>query len=343
MNYSRILRRAVIGGGVGLWVVKDHMKVAEAREQTCLTVFKNYASVVEEGGEVLYMTVDDFVRSLLRKRNIEALPAKATDDIAALFKDVDSNSDGLLSFQEYSLFMTLLTNSRHDIEQCFRMFDFDQSNTIEMEEFKSMVIALSNDPTVQYTWEGGLTEKFFKNKKSLTFNEFYRFVEELKLQVMKAEFHAFNATETGTVESLTRLLFGPYLPPEIAPNRDRIQSHDRRGRTIHLRNWVTFNELFLAADDLQEAFDVYKRSGQAIKKQDFIRATTASAPHINLTRREVEAIFLIFGRPDGTLNDKDFIQTMLNKRSWGLQTTDRAEPRRNFAQTFLNCVTTGNA
>eukprot|EP01064_Diplonema_japonicum_P034858 TRINITY_DN735_c3_g1_i1.p1 TRINITY_DN735_c3_g1~~TRINITY_DN735_c3_g1_i1.p1 ORF type:complete len:361 (+),score=76.60 TRINITY_DN735_c3_g1_i1:50-1084(+) len=343
--FGRIPRRIAMGG-LGLaagaaWHGNEW--TASARELTCLSAFTAYAN--EEVDGVKYMKVDDFVRSLLKKRNIEALPTKATKDIEALFKDVDSNSDGLLSFQEYSLFMTLLTNCKDDIENCFRMFDFDQSNTVEIEEFKSMVHALGNDPTVAYSWEGGLIEKFFGKKKSLTFNEFYAFVEDLKKQVMKAEFHAFNATETGTYESFMRLMLGgSELPDELSHNHAIIQAADRRGGVATLQSWITLNELFLHADTLGEAFDMFKKSGRPIKKPDFIRAVTAAAPScVPLSRKEVEIIFLIFAEPEGHLNDAALISTMKTKRAWGLRTTDRQEPRRNFPQTLFHCLSTNNA
>eukprot|EP00659_Diplonema_papillatum_P020575 gene20575-31687_t len=326
---------------VGAFVSVGGAKFVLASETTCLSVFKQYASLEKEGEKM--MSVEDFIRSLLRRRVLATVSANATKDVEQLFRQVDANSDGLLSFQEYSLFMTLLTNRKEDIEWCFRMFDFNKSLKVEIDEFKAIVTALSNDPTVKYSWEGGLTEKFFRHKSSLTFKEFYGFVAELKEQVMRSEFYAYNASDVGTFDSVVKIWLGGEIPEALSHNVARIQEKDRQGSTFGLRNWMTLRELFLSAEVLGEAFEIYKKAGHSIMKPDFIRAVRAAAPDLNLTRKDVESIFLIFGNEDGSLNDKLCLQAMKEKRSWGLRTLDRGQPRRNFAQSLLHCLSTGNS
>ena len=325
-----------IAGGLSTWAMSD----VRAESFTCRKVFQSYASMQKEGQYL--MTVDDFVRSLLHKRNVESLPDRATAEITKLFKNVDSNSDGLLSFQEYSLFMTLLTNEKQDIENCFRMFDFDNSNTVELEEFKAIVTSLANDPTVQYSWDGGLVDKFFKNKKSLTFDEFYTFIASLKQDVVRAEFHAYNPGGKGTYDSFAKLLLRSHeLPPELQHNVEKIQELDAAGPSINVSSWMVVSSMLNTIDNIADALEIWKRCGNLIHKTDFVRAVTATSPQCHITRREVELFFMIFGDEEGALNDDLFIKALRGKKAWGMQTYDLQEPQRNFVQTVLNCVSSG--
>eukprot|EP01060_Flectonema_neradi_P021100 TRINITY_DN2861_c0_g1_i12.p1 TRINITY_DN2861_c0_g1~~TRINITY_DN2861_c0_g1_i12.p1 ORF type:complete len:361 (+),score=68.83 TRINITY_DN2861_c0_g1_i12:56-1084(+) len=338
MFSKKIMTRLGIGiaGGLSMWGMND----ARAETFTCRKVFQSYASIAKD--DQFLMTVDDFVRSLLHKRNVESLPEKATAEITRLFKNVDSDSDGLLSFQEYSLFMTLLTNERQDIEYCFRMFDFDNSCTVELEEFKAIVKSLANDPTVQYSWEGGLVDKFFKHKKSLTFDEFYQFVISLKQDVVRAEFHAYNPSGKGTYDSFAKLLLRSHeLPPELQHNQERIQELDAAGPSINISSWMVVSSMLGTIDSIADALEIWKRRGNPINKVDFVRAVTATSPQCRLTRKEVELFFLIFGDEEGCLNDDLFIKALRGKKAWGMRTYDLEEPQRNFVQTVLNCVSSG--
>ena len=339
--FSKTMRFAV-GAGAGMFLGGQAVVHAGSRE-TCSSLFNSYAT--EERDGQAYMTIDGFVKSLLRRKAFGSLPTAATRDIESLFLDCDGDSDGYLSFEEYSLFMTLLTNQEADVYKLFRMFDTDNSNTVELEEYKQIMRCLSNDRTVKYSFEGGLTNKFFPEgeggkRSPLAVEQFLAFITALRTRAVEAEFKAFTETNTTAIshESLVRLLFGGALPAPLQHNAAALKAADSEHNTVSLKSWVYLSELALSIDQIAEAFEVFKRPDADVHKHDVVRAISAVNPTVSLGRKELDLIFLLFADENGTLNDTEFVRALRSKRSWGMKTANRDEPRRNFVQSVFYCM-----
>ena len=349
-SFARAARRAAgVGGGViagaaaaGCFDAATH---ARSRD-TCMDVFTQYSSLERDG--VRFMTVDDFVKSLLRQKCV--VPADgSTRSIEALFSEIDSDSDGLVSFQEYSLFMTLLTHSKDDIVNLFRMFDLDNSNTVELEEYKHMIRCLGNDRTVDYNFHGGLTDVFFGTPKDgekptpLTIDRLCDFVNGLRRRVLESQFRAFTSAGAGDAishESFVKLLlFGGVLPAAVEENYPRVQAADRRASRVALGTWLFFSDLALSVGRLEAALGIFSRRDAPIGKHDFIRAVRAAADGgCAISRRDVETVFLLFGDVEGNLNHTVLVDVLKKRASWGLYAPNPGEPRRNFVQGVFHCV-----
>ena len=100
-------------------------------------VFLSYASKTRDGEK--FMTMNDFIDSLCpfeKKRTNKGTPSKLAKRV---FTMVDSDGDGLISFQEYIFFNALLQIPRQSIETAFRMFDSDGSGSVDRSEFMQMM------------------------------------------------------------------------------------------------------------------------------------------------------------------------------------------------------------
>jgi Ca2+-binding EF-hand superfamily protein len=128
-------------GGLDTASMSERIKLNYAARVTTYSspekVFLSYASKTRDGEK--YMTMNDFIDSLCpfeKKRANKGTPSKLAKRV---FSMVDSDGDGLISFQEYIFFNALLQIPRQSIETAFRMFDSDGSGSVDRSEFMHMM------------------------------------------------------------------------------------------------------------------------------------------------------------------------------------------------------------
>ncbi len=105
-------------------------------------IFLSYASKTRDGEK--FMTMNDFIDSLCpfdKKRSKKGTPSKLAKRV---FSMVDSDGDGLISFQEYIFFNALLQIPRQAIDTAFRMFDSDGSGSVDRNEFMRMMSVIES-------------------------------------------------------------------------------------------------------------------------------------------------------------------------------------------------------
>lgn len=125
-------------------------------------VFGMFASV-ESDGE-LFMTSDDFFRAMTPHagnhdpKNPGSGTATLKTSANSIFKLIDANGDGLLSFQEYIFFVTILSLPEHLFRIAFDMFDRDASGKIDRSEFLQMMQAMmSKSPQASQVRAGAVS------------------------------------------------------------------------------------------------------------------------------------------------------------------------------------------
>eukprot|EP01006_Ploeotia_vitrea_P029974 TRINITY_DN62441_c0_g2_i1.p1 TRINITY_DN62441_c0_g2~~TRINITY_DN62441_c0_g2_i1.p1 ORF type:complete len:382 (-),score=38.04 TRINITY_DN62441_c0_g2_i1:635-1747(-) len=294
--------------------------------------FRHFASQ-EENGEP-WMTIEDFFRSIML---IEKKDAKQLDTtpLASLFERVDANHDGRISFQEYVLFLTLLSTPKKVFETLFKMVDFDGSGTISREEFKSVVRSVTSDPTVtsalnkgEIDFRGGLTSHLFKHSGpdgDLDHTRFFRFVDKLRDEVSLIEFRMYDINGDGTIsmEEVTKLLLssatGSHLPLFVSQNVKKLKGD--RSNTIDLETWKALNSLTIVANEVGDALKIYQRLGRKVQKADFKRAVEAVSM-VKLTDQALKAVFDIFDEDgDGNLQAAEFVAVMSQKNLFNTKQT----------------------
>ena len=266
--------------------------------------YNHYATGVNSKGRSS-MTSEDFVRALLCAKNPnQQIKPSVIRDLEELFSVVDANGDGFLSFAEFSLFMLFLTNSQDRFALAFKMFDTNESGTVDVEEFKSLCNCLSNDPTVRFYFKGGITQKFFGKdyKKQLGVNEFWRFVDSLRAEVWRAEFRWFDHNDSGTIrpdqfaELVTNSMLGSHLPFYIVDNIRNLKYNRAIPAEIPYSAWENFNTMLLNSQDIARLIQTFTAGGLQLGKEEFKRAVVISVPDIGDIETPVDLIFAIFDR-----------------------------------------------
>eukprot|EP01079_Euglenida_sp_SAG-EU17-18_P002256 gene2256-3127_t len=117
--------------------------------------FGFYASTEIKGTK--HMRPADFLASMTmqQKRDDNAqMNEIANQRLLELFQQVDSDSDGLLSYKEYCFFVTLLTATENELRLALNMYDINGNGQIGIQQFKSVMSALRADASVRFDFQG---------------------------------------------------------------------------------------------------------------------------------------------------------------------------------------------
>ena len=82
--------------------------------------------------------------TLAGEHKTQSKPRTVTKAQMAFFKQFDVDGDGLMSFSEFLLVLTLLSIHEHDVQIIFDVVDLDNNGVIDKDEFKQVVDLLQS-------------------------------------------------------------------------------------------------------------------------------------------------------------------------------------------------------
>jgi Ca2+-binding EF-hand superfamily protein len=306
-------------------------------------VFHVFASVQKDGKA--YMTVDDFIRALVphqfhfeskeEKKRVKSMPAA--------FKIADQNGDGLLSFQEYLFFVTLLSIPESSFKVAFKLMDVDGSGKVDKEEFLKVMklVKRLSPPATQTTTEAsgvaqGWLNHFFgtSGKNELTLENFTKFLRQLNQDVLQMEYNLYDRDNRGF---LSQRDFGLLLMSFANPRDffDRTTTLDSTPmRPFSFDQFQGFNELVEHIDDVEMGMQLYQLNNRPFRKQDLQRLTRILC-RTELNQQVIDTIMRIFDKNgDGTLEIDEFVTAIKKRKSRGLTNTRDT----GFVRTFTNII-----
>uniref|UniRef100_A0A4W5QY69 Calcium uptake protein 1, mitochondrial n=1 Tax=Hucho hucho TaxID=62062 RepID=A0A4W5QY69_9TELE len=306
-------------------------------------IFRYFATlkiISEQGDAEVYMTPQDFVRSItpnekqpenlgLDQFQVKRYDGKKISQEREKFADEDSifftlGECGLISFSDYIFLTTVLSTPQRNFEIAFKMFDLNGDGEVDLEEFEqvqsiirsqtSMGMRHRDRSTTGNTLKTGgcssaLTTYFFGAdlKGKLTIGHFLEFQRKLQHDVLKLEFMRNDPVDGCITE---RQFGGMLLSYSGVQSRKLKQMQKGLKKMFKDAQGITFEEV-------ENFFTFLKNVNDVDTALSFYHMAGASIDKVMLRRR-----FVLFGSTyvcNGELSNKEFIAIMKQRLMRGLE------------------------
>ncbi|XP_017281140.1 calcium uptake protein 3, mitochondrial isoform X5 [Kryptolebias marmoratus] len=324
--------------------------------------FRMFSSVEYEGQ--LYMTPQNFIESVTmseprNKRPWRSLTKQELEKILSdtppvwrgsskLFRNLTDR--GIISYTEYLFLLCILTKPHAGFKIAFNMFDADGNQMVDKREFlvlqeifrkknekkgrkgdaeKSAQLRSDESITIDTT----LLVHFFgkKGKAELTFDDFYRFMDNLQTEVLEIEFLTYSkGMTTISEEDFAKILLRFTNVENINAYMENVRQcipDEKKQEGITFDEFRLFFQFLNNLEDFAIAMQMYNFASRSIGQDEFARAVYV-ATGLKLTRHLVNTIFKIFDVDhDDQLSYKEFIGIMkdrLHRGARGYKAVERA-------------------
>ncbi|XP_061684978.1 calcium uptake protein 3, mitochondrial isoform X5 [Syngnathoides biaculeatus] len=321
--------------------------------------FRMFTSVEYEGQ--LYMTPQNFIESVTmseprNKRPWRSLTKQELEKILSdtppvwrgsskLFRNLKER--GIISYTEYLFLLCILTKPHAGFKIAFNMFDADGNQMVDKREFlvlqeifrkknekkgrkgdaeKSAQLRADESLTIDTT----LLVHFFgkKGKAELTFDDFYRFMDNLQTEVLEIEFLTYSkGMATISEEDFAKILLRFTNVENIGAYLENVRHSIPDEKGITFDEFRSFFQFLNNLEDFAIAMQMYNFASRSIGQDEFARAVYV-ATGLKLTHHLVNTIFKIFDVDhDDQLSYKEFIGIMkdrLHRGARGYKAMERA-------------------
>uniref|UniRef100_A0A8C9TVP8 Solute carrier family 25 member 12 n=1 Tax=Scleropages formosus TaxID=113540 RepID=A0A8C9TVP8_SCLFO len=163
-------------------------------------IFLKHASVVDKDGEY-YMTPSDFVQKFLGLHTQLHHNPRTVQLIAGV---ADTTKDGLISFQEFLAFESVLCVPDALFIVAFQLFDKTGTGNVSFENVRDIFSQTTVHHHIPFNWDCEFIRLHFGHdrKKHLSYLEFTQFLQELQLEHARQAFAQKDKGRTGTISAL---------------------------------------------------------------------------------------------------------------------------------------------
>ncbi|XP_051983537.1 calcium uptake protein 3, mitochondrial isoform X6 [Xyrauchen texanus] len=320
--------------------------------------FRLFSSVEYEGQ--LYMTPQNFIESVtmseprnkkqwrsLNKQELEKILSDTPPvwkGTSKLFRNL--REKGIIAYTEYLFLLCILTKPHAGFKIAFNMFDADGNQMVDKREFlvlqeifrkknekkgrkgdaeKTAQLRADENMMIDTT----LLVHFFgkKGKAELTFDDFYRFMDNLQTEMLEIEFLTYSkGMTTISEEDFARILLRYTNVEDIRSYLENVRQCIPDEKGITFDEFRSFFQFLNNLEDFAIAMQMYNFACRSIGQDEFARAVYV-ATGLKLTRHLVNTIFKIFDVDhDDQLSYKEFIGIMkdrLHRGGRGYKTVER--------------------
>ncbi|XP_062389795.1 electrogenic aspartate/glutamate antiporter SLC25A12, mitochondrial-like [Sardina pilchardus] len=163
-------------------------------------IFLKHASVTDTDGEN-YMTPGDFVQKYL---GLHTEPNHNPDTLQLIAGVADTTKDGLISFQEFLAFESVLCVPDALFIVAFQLFDKTGTGDISFENVRDIFSQTTVHHHIPFNWNCEFIRLHFGNdrKKHLSYLEFTQFLQELQLEHARQAFAQKDKSKSGIISAL---------------------------------------------------------------------------------------------------------------------------------------------
>ncbi|XP_049583456.1 electrogenic aspartate/glutamate antiporter SLC25A12, mitochondrial [Syngnathus scovelli] len=270
-------------------------------------VFLKYASAVEDGEH--YMTPNDFVQRYLALQTQPQHNPKTVDLIAGV---ADTTKDGLISFQEFLAFESVLCAPDALFIVAFQLFDKTGTGDISFANVRDILSQTAVHHHIPFNWDCEFIRLHFGHDRSkkLSYTEFTQFLQELQLEHARQAFAQKDKGKSGTITALDfsdimATIRHHMLTPFVEENLVSAAG----GSTSHMVSFSYFNAFNALLNNMELIRKIYSTlvntyKDKLVTKEEFAHAANKFG---QITPMEIDILFQLAGlhTHSGRLNHSD--------------------------------------
>uniref|UniRef100_A0AAY4ESX1 EF-hand domain-containing protein n=1 Tax=Denticeps clupeoides TaxID=299321 RepID=A0AAY4ESX1_9TELE len=255
-----------------------------------------HASATDAEGE-RYMTPSDFVQKYL---GLHTQPHHNPKTVQLIAGVADTTKDGLISFQEFLAFESVLCVPDALFIVAFQLFDKTGTGDISFENVKDIFSQTTVHHHIPFNWDCEFIRLHFGHdrKKHLTYLEFTQFLQELQLEHARQAFAQKDKAKSGAISALDfsdimSTIRHHMLTPFVEENLVSAVG----GGTSHVVSFSIFNAFNSLLNNMELIRKIYStlagsRKDTEVTKEEFVHAANKFG---QITPMEIDILYQLAG------------------------------------------------
>nr|XP_046261203.1 calcium-binding mitochondrial carrier protein Aralar1-like isoform X2 [Scatophagus argus] len=255
------------------------------------------------------MTPRDFVQSYLGLHTQPQYNPKTVELIAGV---ADTTKDGLISFQEFLAFESVLCAPDALFIVAFQLFDKTGTGNISFENVRDIFSQTTVHHHIPFNWDCEFIRLHFghERNKNLSYAEFTQFLQELQLEHARQAFAQKDKNKSGTITALDfsdimATIRHHMLTPFVEENLVSAAG----GSTSHMVSFSYFNAFNSLLNNMELVRKIYSllagfHRDTLVTKEEFVHAANKFG---QITPMEIDILYQLVGlhSHSGRLNHAD--------------------------------------
>ncbi|KAH8120028.1 mitochondrial carrier [Phellopilus nigrolimitatus] len=327
----------------GIASLKQAVQTPESELKRWRKTFEANAKV--SVGNEKFLDRDSFVHAIAPKDDISKL---GRAQFSVLFKVADGSKRGMVSWDDFAVFQTLLKRPDADYWIAFKYFDVDSSGTITFNEFKHVYSTNMGPDCIPFNFDCDWVKLYLGKKDGahvLGYNEFTQLMKGLQGERLRQAFKYLDDNQDGFIrpDQFKRIILelaGHKLNNAVIERLPTLCTLTPGGK-ISYSEVIAFHNVIREMDMVERVIREATRKSKdgRIDQSDFLNYTASSTRYSLFTPMEASIIFHFAGRGDGSqrLALVDFAQ-LLDPR-WKVPNDAaevKAKPVTSTAASFLS-------
>ncbi|KAJ7597398.1 mitochondrial inner membrane protein [Mycena floridula] len=252
-----------------------------------------------------YLDQDSFVNAIAPKEDLSRI---GRAQFGILFRVADTSKRGLLSWDDFTVFETLLKRPDADYWMAFQYFDVDNSGYISYEEFKNVFSANIGPGAIPFDFDCDWVKLYLgKNNGShvLGYNEFTQLMKGLQGERLRQAFKYLDKDEDGFIrpdqfKQIILEIAGHKLSDAVIERLPTLCTLTP-GQRITYSEVIAFHNVIREMDMVERIIReaTAKSKDGRIDQSDFLNYASSSSRYSLFTPMEASIIFHFAGRGIG--------------------------------------------
>ncbi|KIK87034.1 hypothetical protein PAXRUDRAFT_152448 [Paxillus rubicundulus Ve08.2h10] len=289
--------------GAALKSVRNAVAVPESELKRWRRVFDANANIVTDGQK--FLDRESFVNAIAPRGDLTKI---GRAQFAILFRVADASKRGLVSWEDFTVFETLLKRPDADYWIAFQYFDVDNSGTITFDEFKNVFTANVGSSSIPFDFDCDWVKLYLGKKNGthvLGYNEFTQLMKGLQGERVRQAFKYLDKDQDGFIrpdqfKQIILEIAGHKLSDAVVERLPTLCTLTPGGRISYSEVAAFHNvvrEMDMVERIIREA--IAKSKDGRIDQSDFLNHSAASSRYALFTPMEASIIFHFAGRGSG--------------------------------------------